>query len=1056
MAEDVDKLIEQSKDTTLLIGVRRRRSAVEKMGNNGSPKVVVPLIQALDDEDKDVKRLAFMALNKLREPASLEILRNMYLKTRKKALWQVIKKNQFYPEGLPEKLDYLSKARAQAEIKTLITPENFEEVLDLILESELENKAAIIKMILEQGGEDVEMIVLKKFVASQNDDLFTVIDIKNWYPQEIDKKIMFLLKTERYEKLASMLDGADFRALLDILTDPKFPMKKQAAECLSHIDNPVIVDEICKIFLEENAKHLAPLILRNNWSPNHPRDKVFFYLKTPFLKGFFLSAKMDARLMGGFLEVPHVRKKMSADELAPLGTFLDEIAGALSSGDKPEIAADNPLLEMKKRVQEYIDMEKNTQIIREICDDFLETRNPFLGYLIVQMGWAPEDLHDKIKFYMLSEQEDKIKKLGNEAIEALYDMFTGDDAQEKERAGAILRTYKNPGAIDKIFRMYFSSMNQDLEKIISENDWKPSDEVGKALYFIFSGQPERYVEVEPKGFNVIFEAYKSLDTAQRFKLIEILIKHKAEYFVDFLLTLLAYEKNPRTLKLLCTILPVFFTKVYEPLKEKVKKMDGTVLREVIKTLAELKTEGSLEMMYEIAKVKMGYICMWVLKLLEEARWQPTDKRERAFFYELFKIRDEMIRMLKNNIVDQDPKVRERAAYDFSKMGDERLLTTLMKYAEDPDDNVRVAVAYSIGKLCALSPENALRQIDNFRVGSIYMIFNDVRKAFMVQSDLEQIQILSRNYEVGNIVLRIFAIAALEGLQKREGVPTLLKAMEDENKLVAVTALRSLRDIADSQAEEPLLKMISSNDEELRMLAAEALANVASPKTVRKLVRMLNSGEYIYADSLVLTLGKLDPLSHRALFERIIQRPDFSYEGKRAAIHSIGHIGDEEAARALSNFLKNIMMMSHKDRDLIPYIEALGYTGLPSVYQDLSTVMAASTWNVRQYIIKAMGNIPARIALVMVIKAMDDPSSWVQLAALESLGTYFNQHFKFKGTEKDLQFVAAIIGRLKKFHLNDLADQRADEIMMLASLSVLLLKHHFTKLYLEQKPRVVGK
>jgi len=1056
MAENIKKLIQQSKDTTFLIGVGRRRSAVEKLGQIGTSEVVVPLIQALDDEDNDVKKLAFQGLSSLREPLAMEVLRNYYIKKRKKALWQIIKKNNYYPENLAEKLDFLVKARATKEVESIVTKENFDEILDLVIESEMENPIEVMKLIVERGGEDVEIKVIKKFVSTKNDVLFRLIDYKDWYPSQLEKKIMFLLKTERYEKITQMLDDVNFREILNILTDPKFPMKTQAQEALSSVDNPIIIDEICRVYIKENLKHLTPLIKKNTWSPNHPRDKIFFYLKTGFLDDYFLSMNVDVKMIGGYLDVPHVRDSIKTPELVPLANYLDMVAKSKQTGEKMEPDVENALAAMRTRANEYMQYPKSNEIIKEICDDFLENRSPYLGHLIVHMGWAPEEVDEKVKFYLLSNQPKKVLDMGEQAVQPLYEIIASDDEQLKVKAEAVFKNFKNPKAIDKVFRIYFTTLDERIENIIREKEWKPHDKTEKALYFVFSKQLDRYNEVETEGFNILLEGYKSLDSVQRFKLIEIIIKYKGEGFIDFLLGLFSYEKNPRILKLLCTTLPVFFNKVYAPLREMTKTMEGNVLREIIKTLSELRTEGSLDMLYEIGCNKSGYTCMWTLKLLEQARWQPHDKRKRAFYYELFKIRDEMMRILQNKIVDEDALVRETAAYTFGDMGDERELTTLMKYVEDPVDRVRAAIAFSIGRLCALSPEDALQQIDSFRIGSIYMIFNDVKKAFMVSSDAEQVAILGRNYQVGNMVLRIFSIAALEGLQKRKGIPILLSALDDSSPLVRITALKALRDLADRETEEPLFKLIEDNDEETRMIVAEALGSVAGEKTLGQILKRINTGEYSHSDGLVLTLGKLDPHKHRELFERIINRPDFSFEGKRAAILSLGMIKDDKAAHFLLNSLKNVMMVSSREEDLIPYIQALGTIGTNIAYQEMAKLLVTGTWKVRKAIIKAFGNIPDRIALVNIIKALEDPNPWIQMEALDAFTSYTNHYFEFRDTEKDLKFVGAIIARLRKFKLNEMADKRADEYQLLAQLSAMLLKHRFTKLYLSKKPKIMGK
>lgn len=1053
MDEKIKKLIERSKDTTFLLGVGRRRSAVVELGKIGTAQVVLPLVEALKDEDAEVRQNALQALSSLKSPEAREVLRNLYLKTRKKALWQIIKKNNMFPEDLGEKFDYLIKLNKKDEIRSLVNESNFMEIVDMIINNEnLEKPGEIILTILDKGGENIEMDIIKKFVETRSPALFQVIDKKNWYPPDLDKKLMFLLKTEQYQKVNEMLDGAEFREVLDILVNPKFPMKKQVGECLSEAVNPIIIDEICQVFLKEKNPHLGAMIIKNTWAPNQPRDKIFFYLKTDFLSSFFASNELDPETLGGYLEIPEIQLKMADDKYVSVGNFLSQVAASLVSGERPEIKEDNPLFELYREAKEYLKEPKSQEVIREICDEYLRTRSPLLEKLVAREGWAPEDLEERVVFYLLSGQDKALKKLNVEAIRPLYQLMKGKAKKKnlQEEAREALSSFKNPRAIDKIFRIYFEDLDEELGELIKENDWKPSDKIEKALYFIFSGQPERYTEVESEGHQVIFDAYKTLDANQRFKLLEILIKSKAENFVSFMLELFEYETNPRVLKLLCTILPVFFTKVYKPLREMLPRMEGTALREIIKTLAALKTAGSLEMLYYIARIKQGFISLWILKLLEDARYQPENAREKNFFYELYKIKDEIFRILQNRLVDEDPEIRASSAYTFSELGDEKILTTLMKYVDDPVDKVRAAMAYSIGFLCSLSPEGAMEQISNFRIGSIYMLFNDVRKAFMVQSDLEQIQILARNYEVGNLVLRIFSIAALEGLQKPGGVPTLLAALGDEDPLVKMSAIRSLEKLADKNAAATLYKYLEDDLDEFRIKVSETLGKVADEDIIKKVEKKLNSGEFTHSDSLLTVLAHYDAERFREKFERVISRPDYNIAGKAAAIKGIGLIGDAKAAKFLTGQLKTVRSMTPKNRDIIPYIEAMGIIGNASVYRPLEELLKTGDWEIRRHVIRAMSNIKERIALVSIIKALQDDVGWVQIEALKSLSKYMNHHFKFQNTPKDLKFIGAIISRLRKFKLAEIQDKNFPIDKMLANLQVKLMNNTLTRQYVKYK------
>lgn len=1057
MKEDLKKLIEQSKDTTFLIGVGRRRDAIKKLSQIGNAEVVVHLVNALKDEDAQVQELAKDGLSKLKDPAAIEKLRDRFIRTKKKNLWTIIKAH-YIPEDLAEKLAFLVKAHKTSEIKNSVTEANFEEVLDLIVESNIENALEVLKVIIDRAGPNAEMIIIKKFLATKNEALFQLIDFKEWYPPTLDKKIMFLLKTEKYHKIADLLDGADFREILNILTDPRFPMKKAAAESLSAITNPIIKDEICQVYMREDVAHFGPFILKNNWSPNPPRDKIFFYLKTEFLKGFFASTNIDPMLLGGYLDVPHVRESLKDEELEPFANMLDDVAKSLGEGEKPDIAItrDAKFEDMKRRLHEYLDHPKSDKVIKEICDDYIETGSPFLSYLIKQMGWAPEDPGFAVPFYIQSDQEKKIYKLSGEAIKPLYELMKGKNKKLAAKAEEVLKKFRNPKAVDQVFQTYFSTMDKHLEDIIKECGWKPHDKKEKALFFIFSGQPERYTEVEEEGFSVIMEAYKESDTMQRLKIVELILVQKADLFTDFLLSLLTIEKSSKVLRMLVQMIPIFFKKIHNQLFDMLRMLEGYVLKEIIKILAEIKSEEAMKMLFDLAKMKMGWTAFWILKFFEEFRWQPEEAHEKALLYEMYRIRDDMLRILQNKVVDADPNVRRVAALTFTDFADERQLPTLMKYVEDPSDDVREGIAYSIGRLCALSPRTALQNMDTFRISSIYMLFSDVRKAFAMTADVDQVSILGRNYKVGTKTLRVFTIAAFEEMQKKESVPYLLEGLRDEDLIIRRSALYGLREVAypSDEVEDALMRFIEDPKEELRIVAAEALGNIMTDNRADKILKIYESGEYGHADSYLIALAKSNAEKYRNLFETSVMRPDISFEGKSAAIRAMGMIGGEDAAVFLVNSLKKSKLMA-EDEAIIPYAKALGQIGHPVAYQELATIKSAAGWDLRREIVNAMSHIKERIALVEIIKSLEDSNGWVQIEALRALGRYYNQYFKFKETEKDLKFVGAIIGRLKKFELNPVQDIMGEQYQYEAELAVLLLKHRLTRLYLINKPRILS-
>ena len=1055
MGQDVNRLIKQSKDNTILIGVNRRREAVKKLGEIGTPEVVTPLYEALEDEDDEVKKFAFLALSGLSDPDSQEAVLRLYSRNRNPALWQIIKNNNFFPEDLPLRFSYFAKLEMEEKILEEIDQENFNEILDQLIEAPLDNPAQVLNVVIEKGGENVAMHIVRRFIETKNDNLFKLIDQKEWYPPETDKKLMFLLKTRRYEKVLSMLDGVDFRKVLDILINPEFPMKKYAREALSELKDPIIIDEICQIFITEDLPHLGELITDNHWSPTGHKEIVFFYFKTPFLQEFFQKHNIIVDMLGGYMNVPHVRENLTAEDYEKLAGFLKNASARVSAGEEVELPEDSPLLELAKAAREFIETPKDDKTIKEICDDYLYRPNAFLGNMIRDMGWSPVDLDERIIFFLRSGQMDKIRHLKESAVMPLYHIFKSEKLDDNIHNQALeaLKTSDDPEVISRIFRLYFQTFDESVDKIIKENNWEPEKTTDRALYYVFSEQPEKYLKSEGKNFKPLEDAYFSLISQQRYKLVEILINSRQEAFVDFIIGLFEKETSPVVLELLGSIIKSNPDKVYRSLRSSIRNIEGPAVEMIVQMLARISTGTSLELLYYVARVKKGHICLWILKLLEEARWQPEAASEKVFYYDLFKLREEMVRVLQNRLVDEDPEIRAHSARTIAQMRDEKFLTSLMKYVEDPQEEVGAAIAHSMGKIFAVSPENALEQFNSFHIGSIYMIFNEVRKAFMVTSDEEQINILSRNYRSGQTILRHFCISAMEHLKKPQSLPTLELALQDSDKNIRLCALRTLKEIAEPESQKALYPMLDNEDPDVRMLAAQALAKIADADLMERIAKRLNLTEFLHSDGMIEMLSLREPQAHREFFLRVIRRPDYEDTAKHNSIVALARIGDNEALKVIVNELSTLTSSDVASRELLPYVRAFAEVGHSKIYKYLDKLSSRGNWQVRQGVIKAMAKIPDRIALVRIVKALDDYDGWVQIAALEALGEYFNHQFKFLMTEKDLRFVGAIIARLKKFQLNQVQDKHYPEYETLSKLNASLMQNELTRLYYRFRDKI---
>jgi HEAT repeat protein len=1038
----------------MLIGVKRRRSAIKKLAEIDTYEVVQPLIEALEDEDVEVRRHAFLGLSGLKDSLARASLRERFLKSNNQVLWQIIQNNKMYPEELAERLSFLTRMGKTDDVVESVNEENFDEVLDQIIHMDAANVVEVLNLIIKKGGDKVEMRIVKKFIETGNDHLFKLIDRENWYPPDLKKKLMFLLKTHRYDKVLDMLDGVDFRRVLDILIDPSFVLGKYAIEALGELQSPIIMDEICQIYINEDIPQLEDLIMKNRWTPTTIKDRIFFYFKAPFLKGFFEEKKIDVDLLGGYMNIVHIRESMPKETLESLAEFLNMIVAGLGTQDPPEIPRDNPLDKTYNRACRYVDEYKEDQKIKEICYDYLKNPNPFLGRLLKRLGWAPKETADKVEFFIRSDQPEKVLELKETAVKSLFDFFKDEKIEKRfrDKAAQLLKHSDEPPVLTEVFKLYFKTFDADLDAIIKEKGWIPEKETDRALYYLYSGQIEKYKEIEKGEFDLLTEAYPELTLEQRFRLVDILIGNNLEHFIEFLISIFYVETNPRVLRTLCKLIEVMTGRVYGQIRSRVFHIDGPALDEIILTLTRIKSPESLELLYFIARLKKGFTCLWIIKLLEEAKWEPPES-QKPLVGELTKIRDDLVRVLQLRMVDEDPLVRAHSAETFASLRDEQHLNFILKYVEDPDPRVGNSIASTLGQLFALYPEKANEQFNKFNIPSIFVIFNEVRKAFLVKTDEEQISTLARFFKTGTKIMRFFCLSAIERLRKKEAIPTLEAALGDEDQKIRLIALRTLKEITEPESQKLIYSFLDSDSFELRMTAAEALARIADEEMINRVAHRLTFNEFLHSDSLIEFLSLRCNPDFSEHFERAIRRADYERTAKHSSVVALARLSDQKSLHLLITQYNSMIAMDNKPEDLIPYVKAFRTIAHPSIYKFLEKLFQVGDWQVRKEVIAAMSDIDDRIALVAIIKALEDKNGHVQMAALDSLSNFFTRHFRVKNAEKDCKLLATIIARLKRLNVHHVEDKHHSEYKVIANLNATLMQDELTRMYLECKEMV---
>ncbi|MHA1879364.1 MAG: HEAT repeat domain-containing protein [Candidatus Heimdallarchaeota archaeon] len=227
-----------------------------------------------------------------------------------------------------------------------------------------------------------------------------------------------------------------------------------------------------------------------------------------------------------------------------------------------------------------------------------------------------------------------------------------------------------------------------------------------------------------------------------------------------------------------------------------------------------------------------------------------------------------------------------------------------------------------------------------------------------------------------------AITFIANIRTKEALPTLQKAIENENWEVREAAAEALGKIGTPAAEEALLTAIKKDkDWEVRAAAAEALGKIGTPAAVKALQKAIKKDKdwevrAVAAEALG-TIGT--PAAVKALQKAI--KKDKGWE-VRAAAEALGAIGTEKALTALQTALKSRHLLVR-----VAAAEALGKIGTEKALTALQKAIENENWEVREAAAEALGKIGTEKALTALQTAIkEDKDELVRRAAAEALGT----------------------------------------------------------------------
>lgn len=255
----------------------------------------------------------------------------------------------------------------------------------------------------------------------------------------------------------------------------------------------------------------------------------------------------------------------------------------------------------------------------------------------------------------------------------------------------------------------------------------------------------------------------------------------------------------------------------------------------------------------------------------------------------------MIALLRNR--QEDPHVREEAAWALGKIKDSRAVEPLITILVDRHEDFRVrrAAAVAIGSIK-----------DERAVGPLITVLGDARcipsvrerAAYALGETKDARAVVPLITALGDPVVQYGVEKALVKINGGRVLELLIAALHDQGKYVRSGAAWALGDIKDDRAVEPLIVALGDSDSNVRVRAAEALGKIKDSRALEPLIAVFRDENPYVRNAAANSVGEM---KDRRVLEPLITalRNDTDDATRSGAARALGKIGGEPASHSLT-------------------------------------------------------------------------------------------------------------------------------------------------------------
>jgi hypothetical protein len=382
------------------------------------------------------------------------------------------------------------------------------------------------------------------WVETRHEDLTEILRSRRYVATETRLRVLSALKVGALDvvKLGGV-EVLDF--LLAALNDRDTQVANVAASCVSALESRVVIDELCRRWVESRSSQLDGIIRQGGYVASQPvAMRVLTALKLNqvqkirdggievldcVLKAFddrdmevVRSANVCAVSLTNRGAIDELCKRWASSRNKRLeqiirkggyiatqpievrvltGLKFNQYQDVLRIGSKvldPLLKATNDKdPEIANIAKDLSTQFRDVELINTLCKNWTDSRSKELEKIILDGGYiANEPIEVKVLSALKFNQYDKIINDGSEILDSLIKAFGDKDLQIKSNAKICITQLQNKQTIDSLCKRWIESQNPVLKPIIQKSGYEPSNSSMKAVFFFLLGEWQKYEDLD--------------------------------------------------------------------------------------------------------------------------------------------------------------------------------------------------------------------------------------------------------------------------------------------------------------------------------------------------------------------------------------------------------------------------------------------------------------------------------------------------------------------------------------------------------------------------------